>query len=745
MGQYLIAKGEDEAVVKGTFWLLNPAMIQAGSTHLEQCADEQSGFFDRQQGRKDLELAIVLGYEEVVRVNGNRKDMRDIDLRKHADRPAVCKAFIPPGFAPWYVISETAVTQFDRLMKQAATSKLTWKGLEFLFQHCVAFHHRRGFRGMHLIGHGSSVVCIKSTYRGDSITGVAQNGQELVLKGNHFSSHSPRQENRMKYDPIPTAALLHARFSSNTRRDALAALMLPKPVALYPGGCAAGFVRHDGRNAVICSSARDRPVLCFGLYECIQEGSFYDSEIIKHIASQYRAEGFVSNEMIGVVQAITHTTHVMNQLGCFCMDISWGNLAVRHVHGRYIVTWLDTGGSMVISQPAKHDNGARPLMRSSTSFAAGPDAGPVHGRPTPRLNVCKETKTKTSSIGYLSPTTIRALYASDSACRTCSGTPTFRDEGMVTELNAIENRKKPLDAEFAKRFDFASSTKSSIQLFNRAPRPAAKREQWEKDLLLGTGSKAAMLNFLLQGIEDPDARRKARDSDTLNNIADLFFKSLREEGRIGALQALISKALSSKVWSKSQMQVLKGEGIRLQGGGLICPAGWSEAEWKASKWAAFKHPPLMLKEELNGEGVSMGVGTQTPNAIGKGEFIGLYAGTEASSFTGISPDDLPPCRYTAFARDKKGAEGLRLHVIAEQPVEWFLERTVVGPFLNGVIGREGCNVHLERTEFFRSKDGILYMAMYAARDIAADEFLRWKYDPRAGGGGANSYTFPLEE
>jgi hypothetical protein len=740
LGQYLVAKGEDDAVAKATFWLLNQTIIQAASKHLEQSADEQSGYFDRQQGWKDLESAFELGFEEVVRANGNRADMRDIDIR-NGYRPAVCRAFIPPGFAPWYVMSETAETQFERLMKQAAISKLSWKGLEFLFRHLVAAHHGLGFRGMHIIGHGSSVVCIKTTYRGDSITGAAQNGQELVVKANHFKDRRPRQENRMKNDSIPTA--LHLHHAAGARRGTAAGSILPKPLGVYPGGCAAGFVRYDGRNSAVCSSVRDRPVLCFGAFEFIPEGSLHNSEIVKRVVEQYSAEGVVSNEMIRVVQALIHATYVMNRLGCFCMDISWGNLAVSYMRGdRLNVTWLDTGGGMVLSDA--RCNAAPPLMRASTSFAAGPDAGPVQGKPTPLLPVCKQTKTKNSSIGYLSDTTMRALFASDSGSRTCSGTPGYRDEGMVTELDAPENRKKPLTVAIAKRWDYASTSKTAIQLLHRAPRPAAQRERWEKDLLVATGSKEAMLNFLLQGIKDPVARGKALHNDTLNNFADLFYKSLREEGRIGALEALVSKALSSKVWSTSQMQDLKGDGIRLQGGGLICPAGWSEAEWNASKWAAFQHPPLTLREELNGDGVSMGVGVQTPNAFGKDEFIGLYAGTEASSFTRISPDDVPPCRYTAFARDKRGAEGARLHVIAEQPVEWFLERRVVGPFLNGVMGNERCNVYLQRDEFFRSKDGILYMAMYAARGVAAGEFLRWRYDPTAGGGGADSYFFPLD-
>jgi hypothetical protein len=125
--------------------------------------------------------------------------------------------------------------------------------------------------------------------------------------------------------------------------------------------------------------------------------------------------------------------------------------------------------------------------------------------------------------------------------------------------------------------------------------------------------------------------------------------------------ALISKALSCKVFSSSQKQALKGACIQLKGREIICPAGCSNEDWPASKWAAFRLPPLTLQEEFNREGVSL-AGVQTPNAISSGAFIGFYAGTEASGYAAImSQDELPPCRYTAYAMD--GQLETRLHVV----------------------------------------------------------------------------------
>jgi hypothetical protein len=280
MGPFLIANGEDVAVQKGIFWLLNPDLIRARSEHLEQCQREQSGYINREGVPKVLEEGLVESFKEVVRANGNRAALRDIDLRKNGDRPSACKTFVPPGFGPFHVIGETALDIYDRLMNQIARYKLSFKGMDFLFHSFVVHHFQMGFIGMQIIGFGSSVLCIKATYRGDDMAGTIENGQEIGIKAVHFTKRRARQENRIKYEPIVTALRVFLRAS--LRRGKLRGRMLPKPLRVYqdPSRCAAGFVWFD-HDRVKREPAKNRSILWFGAFEYIPEGSLYASEIVK--------------------------------------------------------------------------------------------------------------------------------------------------------------------------------------------------------------------------------------------------------------------------------------------------------------------------------------------------------------------------------------------------------------------------------------------------------------------------------
>lgn len=292
-------------------------------------------------------------------------------------------------------------------------------------------------------------------------------------------------------------------------------------------------------------------------------------------------------------------------------------------------------------------------------------------------------------------------------------------------FNDPENWHKPLTFQDASRFDFTSAMLCSLQLIRPAPRSPNGRAQWEEDLAKAIESKKAMREFLEQGAEVP-----IEQPCLLDAYADLFWKSLRKEDRFTALKALVSKALSCKVWSHSQWQALQREGITLQGGPNRCPPG---SPWEAKGLVL---PKLMLKEEFDRcTGASIGAGVLTPCGLKKGDFVGFYAGTAASV------SEVPPCRYATYAKER----GMRRHAFAEQPVDWFLERNIPGPFFNASTGNEPHEVKLDRDNFWESSDGILYIPMYATCDVAAGQFLRWRYNPFAGRGGCESYMFPRDE
>ena len=722
LGQYLIADDEENFVQRAIWWLLNPHMLQAASEHMAQCQRDQLGYYCWMRMVEDIELGIPLAFAEVVRAKGDRRQLRDVDLTKERPGPPPCKTFMPAGAAPGFIVGESCRAQFLRLMNQISNRKLSFKGYDPLFEAFVHLHHKLGFRGMCIIGHGSSVICIWATYRGEGIPSEIDYGQEVSLKVPHYTKRNPRQENRIKYDPILFA--LRLIYAAGLRRKSLLQNILPKLLHIYGRGCAAGLVQHKGSQHRD-QPARSRPVLCFAAFEYIPERSFYDSEIIKETSSEYRKTGIISDKMARIMQAVIFSTNAMNSRRCINMDLSWGNLSLRVKQGRFVASWLDTGGSVVIPNQETAQTGGTAMMRAATSIAALPDAGPANAQKTPGISISKE-----SGIGYLDATLVRALYAQGPVSRVCTGTRGFRDEDLAAKFNAPSSQIQPLQHSDGCRFDSYAATMCCLGIL-RSECTRLSSESWEREIAAAVKSKDAMYEFLLRGTE----AGAVQQPHLLDAFADMFYKSLRKDDRFSSLETLLSKALSTKIWSAAQVQAIKGTGIPFPSGSDLCPPS---SKWRAQGCLL---PKLTLIEEFHSNGSSMGVGVQTLNCNKKGDFLGFYAGTEASSETRMDIKEFPPCRYNTYAWSSSGA---RLHVIAEQPVDWFLEHNVIGPFLNAAA-QQHANVELRRTDFWRDTDsGILYVGMYFNRDTAAGEFLRWHYDPFAGAGGIDAYSFPRD-
>ena len=71
----------------------------------------------------------------------------------------------------------------------------------------------------------------------------------------------------------------------------------------------------------------------------------------------------------------------------------------------------------------------------------------------------------------------------------------------------------------------------------------------------------------------------------------------------------------------------------------------------------------------------------------------------------------------------------------KRPFKWFIGNSVAGPFLNG---RDGVgydiNCDLDQHSAWLDDDGGVWFVIKANRDIAAGEWLMWKYNWTAGAG-----------
>jgi hypothetical protein len=130
----------------------------------------------------------------------------------------------------------------------------------------------------------------------------------------------------------------------------------------------------------------------------------------------------------------------------------------------------------------------------------------------------------------------------------------------------------------------------------------------------------------------------------------------------------------------------------------------------------------------------------------QGGLVSFYVGTERKISDGTGVLDCRPTRYGVSVnsdqqKDKfivDGAVGEKL------TVDWLKTNQVTGPFMNAGDWSRGVrsNVRLDRHLAWKDPaTGLVWMPMFALRPIAAGEFLRFKYDPTAGEGGA--YRFNL--
>jgi hypothetical protein len=106
--------------------------------------------------------------------------------------------------------------------------------------------------------------------------------------------------------------------------------------------------------------------------------------------------------------------------------------------------------------------------------------------------------------------------------------------------------------------------------------------------------------------------------------------------------------------------------------------------------------------------------------------------------------DTYPSRYGVSVRSGQQKDKFSIDGFVGQKLtlQWLRDHQATGAFMNAGDWEGGLasNVRLDRHNAWTDPaTGIVWIPMYAIGDIAAGEFLRWKYSPVDGEGGF--YTF----
>ena len=287
LSSILVANCESDFVKKGIPLLLNAELRQAASRHLLECRERQVGFYARDRHVTNLENLLLGALHEARRVRGDVTQMKDIDLTKDEPVNPVALFSPEPALMPF---GETAEDQFQRFMQQLTCKRQCsgrFKQWDRMFATIVRACHNNGFRGMNLVGIGSSSICLHAV-QGEPSTQIKSRGinigESAALKITHFGIRV-RQENRLNRDPNIIA--LNVWLSADLRRSKRAIGMLPGPLYVWPDESCAGVVTGSRQGLADSGSsgsgavprpARSRLAMSFAAYSFIKEGPMADDQ-----------------------------------------------------------------------------------------------------------------------------------------------------------------------------------------------------------------------------------------------------------------------------------------------------------------------------------------------------------------------------------------------------------------------------------------------------------------------------------
>jgi hypothetical protein len=738
--------------------------VLEASNHLLRTRDERMGHFDLKQPVLNLERALILGWTKFRVAKGERANFSDVDLTKLY--PVRETSIFSPQTGAADSISESGEDQARRILNQLQQSHP--RGLTICsepLQKGVIFHHGLGFRKMKVVGVGSTTICMHAF----------RDAHEYAIKMTHFFNGKAQQEDRLATDANFKA--VYCSRKADLRRAKFGKLILPEIFALYQ--CCG---RTTGLIAIIQGNARSiwfgntaetqgiarpkskiparsRPVITCSICEFVPGGTLSTHSEFQRLRSEYRNEGIISDEFTRVMQAILFSVCYMNRKGIVNFDISDNNLALRKIGYRWIAVWIDTGASIVFDDSAQPPLAARSVTSARTDerFHGTLPAVPAEALHTPII------PKYINGMSFVNGDKVDVTFQ-DARCRqqlTNFGTETQRDSGFfnvikknqmagkaliaeqlpaldgkgasrqksekVLEMPELIDEIKPLTLGDGVRCDECSGTLIGLHMFHPAPKDKSGREKWKKDLSTACDSPDNMVAFLRAGLNDGVRVQRA---DVLSSFGKLFYDLLRKNWieRINLHDALLRLVFTTDTLSLEDKQTMDSKGFVFPESD--CPVG---SPWQSK---GLRLPEVLV---LNEPGI--GPGVMAAQDLVKGQLVLLYAGTEASAFTGVDVSELPPSRRTTYARDK---DNTRLHAVADQPFWMLRQKNTAGPLVNAAETEEEANLRMDRTDFWRDGEGHIYIALYAKDNVVKGTFLRWKYDPFAGGGGKHSYRFGSE-
>ena len=278
--------------------------------------------------------------------------------------------------------------------------------------------------------------------------------------------------------------------------------------------------------------------------------------------------------------------------------------------------------------------------------------------------------------------------------------------------------------------DMYAAARSVLKRLCHDPRKQTP-ESWETSACQAARDGPSGIKRLMVSVVDSGAQ--ITQHITVDRVSDLLAGILNPDpkARMGSLAAMLHAANTLPFFSPQHSLALRdGTGIVLAGG----PVQSMEVAYRNHPDLQGKSmPPAVMLPQAG-----MGVGVQVRKALKKGDVAQVYGGEYIPRSDTGRLRRIYATRYGISAFGCKRIVGAFLcdaAPTAERTIEWMINNNNAGPFMNG-RDAEGpdINCKLERHTAWLDNAGRVWFVLYANRDIAAGEWLMWRYNWRQGPG-----------
>ena len=732
---FLNATSKADFIEKGIRLLKDSDLLDGIVEHIRRLRLLKKGQY---QEVPFLQLAAEMALNAVVEARGDRSKLVDIDLTRD---PRLNSEPVPEFDGGSREISRLGVNTGMRVSaimgKMAEVTRYPWgengRCAETLLE---SLELQAGLRFLKVVGWGGSRFAILAHVempdepkRASDIRWV--DGMQAIVKLLHPSKEGElpstsrlyNDSNVREHKILTVARAAGARFKRMTNS-------VPKLLRVLPGCKSAGYMR--------CGSDADAKALTFLVCESVGE-TWYRSDLRSEITSAWRKEGALSETFRTFVRNLLHGVWFLHHhLGISIMDCSTSNIC----EASYRIPWLfdedvqnqmprpagivfcDLGSAYDIGThrqradgDVRHGNHNRdkPLQRLKTTDQA---AARVKKRKHPRLPPGDK-----NGIVFLGASDIQRIFEHR------------RGEGGLGRMNlGTRGNRCELIADFWKTaatgtvlsandcIDVDAGSLGNIIFGHVSPQDKEISDEDYDELKQKAAQSPESMLAVIESVVDEGVTIK--QPDTVASLANLLYWMLHRDlrQRIDILTALCHPFTSLRILSPEDYEATRNAGYIFPGG--LGPPGspWEKVTFPT--WIA-KHVPGKGLGGFAGEGIPRG--STKPCALYCALFFGMRCGE--------SIDEWPPGRCNISIDAAACDRGL-----GELPLALLRDRRSPGVIFNTADASAPHNLRLDRTKAWQDRKGLVYMPMFASKDLEREEEGLWYYDFTSGAAGGR-YSF----